>query len=152
MTKRSYLAQAGAPKTAQPAKPGWKCSHCQGKGKRRKVYFIRRSKRDVYAEVKAKVLAVRDRPKKWEGLQYWDQHWTKEQLAVELGVTEDCVVRAMRQLNIEGLVYQRVNKAPHDSKREYPDPSFSGKRYGDASWCGSTYGVRWPEDKETDNG
>ena len=146
MTKRTYIAQAGAPKTAQPAKPGWKCSHCQGNGKRRKVYFIRRSKRDVYAEVKAKVLAVRALPK--ESLQ-WQQRWfTKEQLAVDLGVTEDCVVRALRQLNIEGLVYQRVNKAPHDSKREYPDPSFSGKRYGDASWCGSTYGVRWPDDSQ----
>ena len=37
MSKHTYIEEQGAPKTARPAKPGWKCSHCQGNGKRRKA-------------------------------------------------------------------------------------------------------------------
>jgi hypothetical protein len=143
MTRRTYIAQAGAPKTASPAKPGWKCSHCQGSGKRRRI-VIRRRKRDVYDEVKAKVMAIQAmKDPGWS-----DRRVTKEQLAVDLGVTEDCVVQALHRLNLEGLVYRRSNKAPHDSKREYPDPDFRGRTVGDASWQGSTYLVRGIEDRK----
>jgi len=121
------------PKTASPALPTWRSDHCQGKGKRKKI-VIRRRKRDVYLEVRARVLAIRQLdPAK---VTCKEVRLTKEALAVELGVTEDCVVRALQKLNQEGLVYQRSNSIPHERW---------SMRGSESSWQASTYKVRWPE-------
>lgn len=135
MTQHTYVPAQGKPKTAGLATPAWRCAHCQGKGKRHKVFFVPRKKRDVYEDVKAKIMAIRAMPP--DKRAYRDTLLYKETLAVELGVHPDCVVQALARLNREGLVSQRYNRPPHDCRRS------KGMDHGpDDSWMGSYYSVR----------
>ena len=131
---------------AAPATPEWRCSHCQGSGKRKKVHS-RRKKRDCYNDVKAIILARKqeylDQKGKDGYFAFLRASVTKEALAVELSVYLDDVHRALMRLNREGLIHQRTNQAPHDSTR---DPT----GVGDSSWMGSKYYIRLPEEKDND--
>lgn len=44
---------------------------------------------------------------------------TKEKIANELKVKEHEITNCLHKLNLEGLVSQKINEAPHDSKRDY---------------------------------
>lgn len=117
-------------KTAQPAMPTWRCDHCQGKGKRRRVFFVRHDKKDAYGAILAIVLAEQAKPAKDR------KRLTREELAVSLGIHSSFVHHALMRLNQEGLINQRQNRPPHDSTRDL------GNSVGDSAWCASTYSIR----------
>jgi hypothetical protein len=110
-------------------KPSWRCNHCHG-SLRRKIR-VRRRDRDVYAEVRAYVLALVADPK------LKPYGFTKEDLSVTLQVKEHNVERALARLNQEGLVNQPAHRYPHDCNRSTRMDGGS-----DSSWIGDVYTVR----------
>ncbi len=101
----------------------WHCRHC---GSSRDLHrpSLRRWKLDrllvtVRARIKALVVG---------------EAITAEKVATELRARKSMVEQCFHRLNLEGLLTQGHNQAPHDSMR---DPWTWGK--GDSSWCASYY-------------
>lgn len=67
---------------------------------------------------------------------YKDSHVTAEELAEMFKVRIHQIKSIMLIMNQEGLVYQRENRPPHDSKREYRGEG------NDSSWMASIYEFR----------
>lgn len=107
-------------KPAGTASPSNRCGHCIGNGKRRKVFFVKKRKIDAYPMIRKMI-------------DDGNYRFTKEGLAVDLGVHVDCVHQALMRLNREGLLTQRSNSAPHDSTR---DRMGAGS---DSAWQASVY-------------
>ena len=137
--------------TNQPGKPAGlaaptnRCGHCQGDGKRRKVFFVRAKKVRPEVAYKAVVRVIeRIRADYVAGRQTrYMSGVTREGLAVELGLHKDCIHLALMRLVREGVLETKRNMAPHDSSR---DRWHWGK--GDSAWMASFYQLRGPEAPE----
>lgn len=66
---------------------------------------------------------------------------TAEDIAFQLNVKPHFVKQVLQQLNVEGIVYQKRNVVPHDSKRDL----WGGT---DSSWAASRYYFRYQEGDE----
>lgn len=113
----------------------WKCDHCKPWSDREETRpkfrpSLKKWKRDDLLQ------EVRNAVENSVGASSICDRITAEDYANRFRARVDMIRWCFMKLNHEGLLNQRVNNAPHDSRREFPGPS-----YGDNSWCASTYNI-----------
>lgn len=104
------------------------CRHCGDKHDKLKPSFKRWNLENLLNKVRELILASEK------------SFITAEQISTILRAKKHLVEQCFHRLNLEGILSQGVNHAPHDSKR---DPW----RGSDSSWCATTYWLMKKEDQ-----
>jgi hypothetical protein len=106
------------------------CRHCGDPRDLLKPSYRRWNLERLYAEVRSIILAKEE-----------NSSVTAEDLGTQLRARKHLVEICFARLNLEGLLSQGVNRAPHDSTR---DPWMQGSCFtnGDSAWQATYYIVR----------